>query len=224
MLTEPGWDTRLQQQGFSGIDMCFRDHSTDDYSVSLMVSRALPLPVDTLPEKILLVGHEEPDEANKQLTATLLKSLTTQGVHVKTARLSQIKEFEIRDTTCVAMLEATQPFLPKISEEDFESVKHLILHSGRTLWLTNGAAINSEVPEANMMAGLGRTIRVRTQASSLLCWISIPRVPSISKVLKRPFSGSSVRVQTRRTPSGQIGNMPCATAKFTYLVSSLTLS
>ncbi|KAG9239333.1 hypothetical protein BJ875DRAFT_491623 [Amylocarpus encephaloides] len=159
MLTEPGWEERLKQQGFSGIDMCFRDHSTEDYSVSLMISRALPLPVDTLPPKIVLVSPSTPEDSGKELFASLSKSLESSGSQVETISLSQAQAINLTDRTCVSLLEATQPFMPTISQEAFESVQHIILHAKRTMWLTKGAAVESEIPEANLMAGLARTIR-----------------------------------------------------------------
>lgn len=159
MLTEDGWNTRLQRQGFSGIDMVFRDHSTQDYSVSLMVARALPVPEESLPEKILLVEHSDPEKVNKPLTTALLESLKAKGVQVDSTPLANIKALDLSETSCIAMMESSQPFMPDLSEDNFNLVKHMILECKRTLWLTDGAAVDSEIPEANMMVGLGRTIR-----------------------------------------------------------------
>ena len=64
------------------------------------------------------------------------------------------------------MLEAKTPLLHRISTEEFDAVRKLLISSNSLLWL---AAMDSTCPEGNMIAGIGRTIRreVRTQITTL---------------------------------------------------------
>ncbi|KAH0439698.1 hypothetical protein CcaCcLH18_02808 [Colletotrichum camelliae] len=125
MLTEQGWQTRLQQQGFTGLDMVFRDHATMDYSVSLMISRALSLPIEDLPQDILAIKPVKMDDSDDGYR----------------------------------FIEVSEPFMDTISRADFDALRHLILTAKSTLWLTKGAAMDSEMPEYNLLPGLSRTFR-----------------------------------------------------------------
>ncbi|TQN73576.1 Highly reducing polyketide synthase alt5 [Colletotrichum shisoi] len=159
MLTEQGWQTRLQQQGFTGLDMVFRDHATVDYSVSLMISRALPLPVEDLPQDIVAIKPGKMDDADELLFTNIIHALRTQGCQVDIASLQETASRDLTSKACLSFIEVSEPFMDTISQADFEALKHLILTAKSTLWLTKGAAVDSEVPESNLLPGLSRTFR-----------------------------------------------------------------
>jgi NADPH:quinone reductase-like Zn-dependent oxidoreductase len=159
-MPESEWDFRLKNNGFNGLDLTFRDHDDPElFSVSLMVSTNLPLPDPSLPRKVVIVEPKEASSDIRQLSATLVKSLKSSGVEVKTTDLKNLVSLNIADQTCLSLLESESPVFPDISSEDFEAVKHLILNFDSTLWVTRGAKMETTCPEANMIAGLGRTIR-----------------------------------------------------------------
>ncbi|KAL2069774.1 hypothetical protein VTL71DRAFT_14453 [Oculimacula yallundae] len=189
-IPEFEWDLRLRQTGFNGIDLKFRDHDNPDLSsVSLMVSRNLPLADPSLPPKVIIVEPELVSEDARQLSSILLKSLYTSGVEVKTAQLGQLLSIDMADFTCISLLETDRPVFPDVSSEEFEAIKHLILSADSTLWVTRGAKMETTCPEANLIAGLGRTIRGERPTTHLFTLdldpkLAIDSVSGVKAILK----------------------------------------
>ena len=127
--------------------------------MSLIISTSIPLPASILPEKILLVQSSHTKDSVEHLTTMLAESLISSGSQVNQALLSDVTSLDLEGMTCISMLEADEPLLHRIEKDDFEAIKHMILRSDSTLWLTKGALMESQCPEANLIAGLGRTIR-----------------------------------------------------------------
>ncbi|KAJ3957697.1 hypothetical protein N0V92_005716 [Colletotrichum tropicale] len=167
MLTEQGWQTRLQQQGFTGLDMVFRDHASVDYSVSLMISRALPLPVEELPQDIVAIRPVKMDDSDELLFTNIIHTLRSQGCQVDITSLQETGNQDLSSKACLSFIEVSEPFMDTISQADFEALKHLILTAKSTLWLTKGAAMDSEVLESNLLPGLSRTFRGEVPSTQL---------------------------------------------------------
>ncbi|KAI3400337.1 hypothetical protein diail_3354 [Diaporthe ilicicola] len=160
MLTEEGWHARLQQQGFTGLDTVFRDHTTKDYSHSLMLSRALPLPASELPEEVLIITRSQQVEGEDEATiSSLFRTLQSDGCEVKMCSLSESTSYNLSTKSCISFLEVPGSFLDTINSDDFEALQNLILKAKSILWLTRGAAMDSQSPESNLLPGLSRTIR-----------------------------------------------------------------
>ncbi|GFF43418.1 lovastatin nonaketide synthase [Aspergillus udagawae] len=160
-LSEKEWEEALRQAGFSGLDMCFRDHKVEEeYSVSLMLSSAAPeTPASGLPEKAVLVQPSQPAPSVTSLCSKLIEALTAKGTRAELVSAEDLDQHELAGKTCISFLEADTPLLYQASQDEFEAVKRMILQSESTLWLTRGAAMESSSPESNIIAGLGRTIR-----------------------------------------------------------------
>ncbi|GLA55110.1 type I Iterative Polyketide synthase (PKS) [Aspergillus niger] len=160
-LSENEWETALRQAGFSGLDMCFRDHKIEEeYSVSLMLSSAVPeTPAPGLPKNAVLVHPAEPTPSVTGLCSKLIEALAGKGTKAELISMEQLDQHELAGKACISFLEAYTPLLYQASRKEFEAVKRMILQSESTLWLTRGAAMESSTPEGNIIAGLGRTIR-----------------------------------------------------------------
>lgn len=158
-MSESEWDRRLRANGFNGLDLTFRDHDNPElFSVSVMVSSNLPIPDPSLPEEVVIVSQSNTAEIC-QLRTNLTESLNNDGVEVQTASLGVLTSMNLKDRSCIALLEIESPLLSDINSNDFEAVKHMLLSSESTIWVTCGGKMNTKCPEANMIAGLGRTIR-----------------------------------------------------------------
>ncbi|KAL1634456.1 Type I Iterative PKS [Diplodia intermedia] len=166
-LSEQEWDVQLREQGFSGLDMCFRDHTTDDYSISLMLSTAGPASIPALPEEIVVVTPAEPAAPLVSLVRQLKAKLAQDGASVREMAIRDVDSTSLAGKSCISAVEADEACLHAIGSEDFEAVKRLLLSAGRTLWLTRGAAMDSPQPEANLIAGLGRTTRAEVPSLEL---------------------------------------------------------
>ncbi|KAL6796632.1 putative polyketide synthase [Trichoderma sp. SZMC 28012] len=179
-LSEGLWDTRLREQGFSGVDLTFRDHSTKHYSISLMFSTASPLRQPELPRTITVVTPSSPSTATKALASKLVaKYSSVANVAIKS--LGEISTSDLSNETTLSLLEAETPLLQDISSADFEAVKHLLLTSQHTLWFTRGGALETPNPGANLIAGLARTIRAEIP-SMLLTTLDLDPSDAIDSV------------------------------------------
>ncbi|KAJ5788006.1 hypothetical protein N7457_002996 [Penicillium paradoxum] len=158
-LTEAQWDAQLREQDFSGLDLCFRDHSTDDYSISLMMSTANPPPVSRIHDDVVIVVPPNSNASVNNVASKLANALASQLSSVSILTLSEAAAVDLANTTTIGLLEADTPFLQTVDATGFEQMKHVLLGSKKTLWITRGGAIDSPEPAANLIAGLGRTIR-----------------------------------------------------------------
>ena len=86
-------------------------------------------------------------------------TLKIRGSEVEISQLSNVMDPVLASRTCISLVEADEPLLHLIEQKDFKAAKQMILQSDSALWLTRGGAMESKYPEANLIAGLGRTIR-----------------------------------------------------------------
>jgi hypothetical protein len=83
LISEAQWDKVLRENGFSGLDLVFRDAEDEDlHDISIMVSTANPddPPVNgTEAKQHALVICESPEQIAQQLIVSLRESLTARG-------------------------------------------------------------------------------------------------------------------------------------------------
>ncbi|KAI1100274.1 hypothetical protein F4804DRAFT_54093 [Jackrogersella minutella] len=159
-LSEEGWDTRLRAQGFSGVDWCFRDRDDAGHSSSIMASS---VPYDSkheLPSKVVIVTSPASTSRTASMVEQLSGRLTADGTSVEQKSLLDITNSDLTGTRCIATFELEKPLLSSIKTEEYDALKHMVLHSEGTLWLTRGGtSLDTRDPELNMIAGFARTIR-----------------------------------------------------------------
>ncbi|KAI1138623.1 hypothetical protein F5Y05DRAFT_418859 [Hypoxylon sp. FL0543] len=160
-LSEEEWDSRLRAQGFSGVDWCFRDREDAGHSSSIIASSVPSESKNELPSKVVIVTSPvEGGRATKSMLQRLSGQLTANGVSVEQKPLLDIACSDLSGTRCIAAFELEQPLLSSIRADQYDALKHMVLHSEGTLWLTKGgASIDTRAPELNMVAGFARTIR-----------------------------------------------------------------
>ncbi|CAG8327922.1 unnamed protein product [Penicillium salamii] len=166
-LTEAQWDTQLREHGFSGLDLCFRDHSTDDYSISLMMSTANRPPAPKIRDDVAIVVPSNVNASVNAVASKLAAALSSQVPSIRVMTLSQAAAVDLGNTASVVLLEADTPFLQTVDATGFAEMKHILLASKKTLWITRGGAMDSPQPGANLIAGLGRTIRAEIPSFQL---------------------------------------------------------
>ncbi|MCJ1384009.1 hypothetical protein MMC17_007124 [Xylographa soralifera] len=162
-LTESEWTHALSRQGFDGTELCFHDHEDfKDHALSVIIStadsttndetRSAPL------EEVVIVTPEIPSLELQSLSAKLKKRLLSDGVTGTVASMTETLAIELEGKTCIVLFEVDDPLLYAIGQQDFDAIKRLVLESAGVLWVTKGGALESLVPEANLMTGLSRTI------------------------------------------------------------------
>ncbi|KAI1776279.1 hypothetical protein F4818DRAFT_375622 [Hypoxylon cercidicola] len=159
-LSEQEWDTRLRTQGFSGVDWCFRDREDAGHSSSIMSSSVPYESKNELPSKAVIVTSPAGNCRTKSMVERLLCRLAADGAVVEQKSLTDLVKSDLSATRCIAVFEIEKPLLSSIEVEEYDALKHMVLHSEGTLWLTQGGtSLDTRVPELNMVAGFARTIR-----------------------------------------------------------------
>ncbi|KAI2466075.1 hypothetical protein F4781DRAFT_434797 [Annulohypoxylon bovei var. microspora] len=159
-LSEEEWDTRLRAQGFAGVDWCFRDREDAGHSSSIIASNVPYESNDELPSKVVIVTSSIESSSSKSLVDQLSSRLAANGTFVKQMSLLDITDSNLTATRCIATFELEKPLLSSITADEYDALKHMVLHSEGTLWLTKGGtSMDTREPELNMIAGFARTIR-----------------------------------------------------------------
>ncbi|KAL7625246.1 hypothetical protein AAE478_004461 [Parahypoxylon ruwenzoriense] len=159
-LSEEEWDSRLREQGFSGVDWCFRDREDVGHSSSIMASSVPYAPSDNLPTKVVIVTSPAENPQTKPIVEQLSSRLALGGTFVRHSTLLDLTKTNLSGTRCIAVMEVDRPLLSSIKAEEYDALKNMVLNSEGTLWLTRGGtSIDTRQPELNMVAGFARTIR-----------------------------------------------------------------
>lgn len=167
-MNEDEWDTVLLRQGFSGLDLCLRDMKNfRDHSLSVIVSTACPENLPTLSTDVLVIDIPSVAQDVQTLSETLVEVLRESGPSASAIHLKDVTTTELEKKICVVLIEVDRPMLHDIGTSDFEAVKRIILKSAGVLWVTKGGAISSQIPEANLITGICRTIRAENPGISL---------------------------------------------------------
>ncbi|MCJ1392471.1 hypothetical protein MMC18_005338 [Xylographa bjoerkii] len=172
-LTETEWSHALARQGFNGIELCFHDHEDfKDHALSVIVSTAdsttIPKAQSAPLEEVIIVVPPSPSLEVQSLSAKLRNQLLSGGVTGTVTSLIDTSAIDLEGRTCIVLFEVDGPLLHVIGAPDFDAVKRLLLSSAGVLWVTKGGALESLVPEANLMTGLSRTIRAEHPGLALM--------------------------------------------------------
>jgi NADPH:quinone reductase-like Zn-dependent oxidoreductase len=107
-------------------------------------------------EIVIIHGDSEAQTSMAASLADALAGLT--GARPSTGLLSVIAA-EAKDKLCIFLAELSQPILANIDVTEFEALQCLLTTVQGLLWVVQGAYVGSSNPDANMIAGLSRTLR-----------------------------------------------------------------
>lgn len=160
-LSAKEWDKLLKRQGYSGIDFRLPDYSEPRNELFSIIVSTVCEATESSPSEAaptLIIKSPGDREQLNHLSQSLIESLseTTPGTSVAT--LDTLPK-ELGDHMCIVLLELNSPILSEIKDEEFDSIKRLILTSKGVLWVTRGGAMDSPTPETNLIVGLARSIR-----------------------------------------------------------------
>ncbi|KAK1749579.1 beta-ketoacyl synthase domain-containing protein [Echria macrotheca] len=154
-------DLSMVQQLFS--DNGYKYETPND-SKSCLVFSKLPGHDDAAPPQqqrqrsVLLLQLTSATETASGLGSQVASRLREAGLNI-TARSwddepPKVDEDLSSYTECISLLELEHPFLQDISAADYASLKTVILHIPRMIWVTG-----IEGPSAELMVGMARTVR-----------------------------------------------------------------
>ena len=159
-MSEDEWNKALIRQGFNGLDICLRDiEEFRDHSLSVIVSTASPKEPVSFSSDVLIIESPNATQEVHALARKLVDQLLISASSARVISLGDVPMTEIENKRCIVLAEIDHPILHVINQADFEAVKRTILQSTGVLWVTKGGAMDSQIPEANLITGLSRTIR-----------------------------------------------------------------
>ena len=170
MSTEQ-WDSKLQETGFSGVDLVFHDiPDAKQHTMSFIASQAVDNTVQLLREpleclaegpemkSLLVVGGKtlpisKVVNALKRLSGPAYSSRITIASDVEATDFSRVGSRA--DVICLQELDGSL-FAQEMTPERLKALQNMIVAARNVLWVTTGR--RTENPHANMMVGMARAI------------------------------------------------------------------
>ena len=147
-------DDLLRRSGFSGLDNGLPHQSgSPHYNSTLTFSTALCKEDPVYPEATIVLNGSHISGISIERLKQALKGLT--GSAPRTIPMSNAN---MEGKYCI-VLEADEPILSKISEDQFIALQGMCSGAKGILWVVRGAFYQSSMPDANLILGLARTIR-----------------------------------------------------------------
>lgn len=140
----------------------------------------------TYPDVTIIADESVPEP----FSAGLISSLETLGV--KKIELSNLNDVTPNGKTFIVLGGMAQTILKNPTEDEFLSVKNILLRARAVLWVVNGAVIECKDPTANLITGLSRTLRSENGSNittlDLESLDSATATSSITKVFEANFN------------------------------------
>ncbi|KAE8858793.1 hypothetical protein PTNB73_08273 [Pyrenophora teres f. teres] len=157
LLRDEQWDESLGSCGFSGNDLCLRDHEGQQHTFSVMVStktvssaangasaRKSIIVIDTHSQMQMMVAE------NLQVSAQTMADLDCTIVSLQDITTSSMEGY-----FCISLLELETPCLWQIGSEGYASLQHLVKNYRYILWVT-GDPIQD--PRMGVATGFARSM------------------------------------------------------------------
>ncbi|OBT45611.1 Type I Iterative Polyketide synthase (PKS) [Pseudogymnoascus sp. WSF 3629] len=162
-LSEDSWETLLQRQGFTGLDICLWDYpSEEDHLTSLMVSTATDGHEPRYPAAVI-VHDGSPVGVSLDALRASLESLT--GKHIT---VSSLENAQVDGKICIFLSELHTPLLRHPQPDQFDYIKGILSTARGVLWLSRGGTVLCETPAVSLITGLARALRCESQASKFV--------------------------------------------------------
>lgn len=161
LVEEDRWSSLLQEAGFSGVDMAFKDHDDPEFhNMSVLVSTAVEPPAKALEDPALRLRIlVDETSTNRDLASKLQSQLAKVGW--SDCELCSILDGPLKapeSTVLVSLLDLDRDFVEGMDESQFEALKPLVLQCHRIFWLNRGAGGPDSDPYGGKMVGFGRTV------------------------------------------------------------------
>jgi NADPH:quinone reductase-like Zn-dependent oxidoreductase/SAM-dependent methyltransferase len=161
VVNEATWDKLLRSNGFSGTDLIVRDFERPDcHMISMMLSTANKEPIEATGHKILLLLETKSGrqmEAARRLQEELWKQANCETT---IACLTQVQPADLSNAdVTISLVELGSFLFREIGDAEYQSVKELVKHCQRLLWVSSSHVDDSMHPFHGLMKGLWRTVR-----------------------------------------------------------------
>lgn len=186
LLSVESWGTHLQRNGFSGVDIAFKDYPDEKTHVSSVIisTASADLPkARTVPEILIIASPSTSSSLQKDVADGLERALLQSGVaKCHTVSLDEVGAMEIDQKICVFLPELESSFLLGINEENFRTLKKMTVSASGLCWLTQGGGRSCKNPTAELVTGLARTTRAEN-ATLRFITLSIEKIQDAATVV-----------------------------------------
>ncbi len=203
IVDEATWDQVLQGHGFTKNHLVIKDFiSNDCHLLSAMLSTAVvkeqPNPVSNLISSLLLI-IDEGSELQVVLARACLESLcrTDDNYRWKIVFLNELQRDHLSEAdVTISLVECNRPLLSRVRDTEYDSLKLMIRHCQRLLWVTYADIKDPEYPFYGVMQGWLRSMRSESFEKHIITLaIESSRtddiiacvLPSITKVFEASF-------------------------------------
>ncbi|KAI1259180.1 polyketide synthetase [Xylariaceae sp. FL1019] len=170
-LDTVGWDSVLQESGFSGVFSATDERDGPAHPFSVMVSQACDDRINLLREPLVEISSYSQNHIGNKLLivggSSLLTSRTTKSIEpylkpyygsVKVRKsLTDVETSDVTaETTVLALSDLDRPVFVDLTEESWVGLKAIFENAKCIVWLTSGS--QGEDPYATMSFGFARSI------------------------------------------------------------------
>lgn len=169
-MTPEKWHDLLARNGFSGIDLIFRDYeSAVCHELDIMVSSAVAAPPDQPGSLNFIIVADSDSKFQQEVSLELQKRMQVRGHQCPDIlSLDKVLMKENYADTCLIFLEELErPFLASLDRTSFAVVQRILTKSKGVLWASKGGSAYSS-PEYGMIDGLGRVARAENDKLVLI--------------------------------------------------------
>ncbi|RYP74561.1 hypothetical protein DL769_003988 [Monosporascus sp. CRB-8-3] len=167
-LSEEEWDKVLKETGFSGVQVCVPDYpDVNDRVYSVMTATAVGFEVLKKPVTqtfIIPPRREDDDDSDEDEVTDMIIQQVESRMGIVPIKASLDNMPNTAGCVVISLLELKHPVLSTMTVTDFDAARKAIWAAKGVFWVSRGATIESSVPEANLITGLGRTLRAENHA------------------------------------------------------------
>ena len=163
-ISEKQWDRVLSQNGFSGVNLVFRDYQTQScHEMSIIMSTATEKAKDTkesLPDSrtVILITQES------QVQGTIADQIRAELESLGKSECDVLPFEEvsmIKDTSKISFIflqELEKPFLYDLNESTYNLLQTTLSTAQHILWVTHAKKGSPSSPKFGMISGLARVL------------------------------------------------------------------
>ena len=172
ILFEKDWDELLCENGFSGVDITFRDYDDDNcHETSIMISTAVE-PVSKQPKipPVAIITSEKPSMHQLALAQDISRYVTGKGSpHCELMSLREAASNPaLMKVLCISTLEIDISFFVDIDSKGFKDLKKVMESAKGLIWVTHGGEQSPKRPEMDIVTGFFRSARTEYAGSILV--------------------------------------------------------
>ncbi|GJC77354.1 asperfuranone polyketide synthase afoG [Colletotrichum liriopes] len=152
------WSHHLMTAGFSGLDAVFDDFASSPHQMSSILVSTVPQPDKAVESSTMSYVLTSGTPVQLQLAKNISQDISPDG-SCDITTIEAIAKNDLNGSTCVVLSELDKPALVNMTEEIFESFKHVFTQSKIIMWVTRGGTATAPDPDAELITGLARVVR-----------------------------------------------------------------